>query len=215
MLAKIAEFVAALRLRHPPCPRPVPLAPPAQRHQFLAVPHTISTTSAAPPNYSSSTKPPKSSDAVYRAVSAFVGHTHGKIWLLSTPTRQNGFFFNYWHDTESGQWHRVYSNVHDCPDIDPTISPCKSAPTPSPTARNFLCQFTPPANRLCSREMAMAILRQKGDDRPSGAGTDQLSSRRRRTCPAPRKLYIGLDLGQRFDHSAIAAIEVTWRHLGP
>ncbi|MBL8239800.1 MAG: terminase family protein [Bryobacterales bacterium] len=211
MLAKIAEFVAALLL---PTRRVL-----GQSHSlllpngtsFCAVPHTISTTYGRTANVFIVDEAAEVSDAVYRAASAFVGHTHGKIWLLSAPTRQSGFFFNYWHDL-SGQWHRVFSNVHDCPDIDPDFLAMEERADPIAFSRNFLCQFTPPANRLCSREMAMAILLQKGDDRPCGAGIVNYL-RGAAAIPAPRK-YIALDLGQRFDHSAIAAIEVTWRHLG-
>ncbi|MBL8239318.1 MAG: terminase family protein [Bryobacterales bacterium] len=211
VLAKMAEFVAILCL---PTRRVLGqsmsiLLP--NGSTIAAVPHTISTTYGRTAHIFIVDEAAEVSDAVYRAASAFVGHTHGKIWLLSTPTRQNGFFYNYWHDL-SGTWHRVFSNVHDCPAIDPDFLAMEERADPIAFSQNFLCQFTPPANRLCSRETAAAILRKKGDDKPSGAGIVN-HLRGAAAIPAPRK-YIGLDLGQRFDHSAIAAIEVTWRHLG-
>ncbi len=95
----------------------------------------------------------------------FVSRTHGQIWLLSTPTRQTGFFYNFWHDTES-DWHRVFSNVNDCPDIDRDYLAMQQRANPIRYSQDFLCQFTQPANRLCSRETANAILRKKGDDKP-------------------------------------------------
>jgi len=60
-----------------------------------------------------------------------------------------------------------------------------------------------PANRLCSRETATAILRKKGDGTPSGASP----------LPEPKN-YTALDLGQRFDHSAIVSLELSWCHWG-
>ena len=179
--------------------------------KIVAVPHTQHTSLGRTADILIVDEAAKVTDDVYYAVSPFVSRTHGKIWLLSTPTRQSGFFYNYWHDTESG-WHRIFSNVLDCPDIDPAYLAMQQRSNPIRYSQDFLCQFTQPANRLCSREAATAILRKPGDDRLSGAGTIDFV-RGATQLPAPKK-YIGLDLGQRFDHSAIASVELSWRHRG-
>ena len=179
--------------------------------RIVAVPHTLHSSLGRTANILIVDEAAKVSDDVYYAVSPFVSRTHGQIWLLSTPTRQSGFFYNFWHDTESG-WHRVYSNVDDCPEIDRDYLAMQQRANPIKYSQDFLCQFTQPANRLCSRDAASAIVRKQGDNTPSGAG--MINYVRGATVLPEPKLYDGLDLGQRFDHSAIAAVELSWCHRG-
>lgn len=150
-------------------------------------------------------------DHVFHAISPFIAQTQGSLWLMSTPLRQSGFYYNAWHDTESG-WHRVFSNVLDCPSMDKHYLAMQQRMNPIRYSQDFLCQFVQPANRLCSRQAANAIVRKPDDNTPSGAGVIDFV-RGATLLPEP-KLYNGLDLGQRFDHSAIAAVELTWRHRG-
>jgi len=49
-------------------------------------------------------------DSVYWSVSASVSRTHGKIWIMSTPRRQAGSFYNFWH-SKTTKCHRIFSNV--------------------------------------------------------------------------------------------------------
>ncbi|MBL8236271.1 MAG: terminase family protein [Bryobacterales bacterium] len=179
--------------------------------RIVAVPHTLHSSLGRTAHILIVDEAAKVTDEVYYAVSPFVSRTNGKIWLLSTPTRQTGFFYNFWHDTESN-WHRVFSNVEDCPGIDRDYLAMQQRANPIRYSQDFLCQFVQPANRLCSREAATAIVRKKGDNTPSGAGI--MSYVRGATVIPESKVYYGLDLGQRFDHSAFVAVELAWRHRG-
>ncbi len=178
---------------------------------IIAVPHTLDSSLGRTANILIVDEAASVKDHVFHAISAFIAQTHGHLWLLSTPLRQTGFYYNTWHDTES-DWHRVFSNVHDCPGMDPAYLAMQQRANPIRYSQDFLCQFSQPANRLCSREAANAIVRQKGDNTPSGAG--MINYIRGATVLPEPKLYDGLDLGQRFDHSAIAAVELSWCHRG-
>ena len=90
----------------------------------------------------------------------FVARTHGRIWLLSTPSRQSGFFYNYWND-KTRDWTRIFSNVHDCPEIDQQFLELQRRVNPIKFQQDFLCEFVQPANRLCSREFVRSILHPK------------------------------------------------------
>ncbi|MBI2685419.1 MAG: hypothetical protein HYX27_03810 [Acidobacteria bacterium] len=91
-------------------------------------------------------------DEVFFTVSPFVGRTHGSLWLMSTPQRQAGFFYNIWHNQNNG-WHKIFSSIKDCPEIDPEFLEMQKRADPIKYKQDFECQFIQPANRLFTREM--------------------------------------------------------------
>ena len=97
-------------------------------------------------------------DAVYWSVSASVSRTHGKIWIMSTPRRQAGFFYNIWHD-ETPKWHRIFSDVNDCPAIDQEYLEMQKASDLIRYRQDFLCEFIQPADRLLDRETIQRMFR--------------------------------------------------------
>ena len=99
-------------------------------------------------------------DEVYWTVSPFVGRTKGAIWLLSTPRRQAGFFFNFWHDKDP-RWQRILSTVADCPEIDKQFLNMQRRANETKYRQDFLCEFIQPANRLVSREFVRSILKNR------------------------------------------------------
>jgi hypothetical protein len=125
---------------------------------ICAVPHTMDSSLGRSANILIVDEAAVVKDEVFFTVAPFVSRTHGRIWILSTPRRQSGFFYNYWHD-EKSKWHRVLSNVHDCPDIDPEFLEMQRRANPIKYQQDFLCEFVQPANRLCSREFVRSMLR--------------------------------------------------------
>ena len=97
-------------------------------------------------------------DNVFWTVSAAVSRSHGKIWLLSTPSRQAGFFYNIWHG-QNPKWHRIFSDVNDCPQIDPAYLDMQNAADPIRFRQDFLCEFIQPADRLTDAETVRRMLR--------------------------------------------------------
>lgn len=128
--------------------------------RIVAVPHTQDTSLGRTAHVLVVDEAAQVKDEVYFAVSPFVARTHGAIWLLSTPSRQAGFFYNYWHD-QASRWHRVFSNIDDCPEIDPDFLDMQRRADPVKYRQDFLCEFVQPANRLCTREFVRSILRKK------------------------------------------------------
>jgi hypothetical protein len=86
--------------------------------RIFAVPHTSDTSLGNTANILIVDEAALVKDEVYFSVSPFVGRTQGAIWLMSTPRRQAGFFYNIWHSQDS-RWHKIFSTVKDCPEIDP------------------------------------------------------------------------------------------------
>src|SRR5204863_9287836 len=84
-------------------------------------------------------------DDVYMAVSSSAAR-RGAIWLMSTPRRQVGFFYNFWH--QKNEWHKIYSTVADCPDIDPVFLQMQRLADETRYRQDFLCEFIQPANHL-------------------------------------------------------------------
>ena len=97
-------------------------------------------------------------DGVYWSVSGSVSRTHGKIWLMSTPRRQAGFFYNIWHDQHQ-KWTRIFSDVNDCPEIDPDYLEMQKAADPIRYRQDFLCEFIQPADRLTNRDQIQRMFR--------------------------------------------------------
>jgi len=86
-------------------------------------------------------------DEVFSTVSPFVGRMHGRIWLMSTPRRQAGFFCNIWHGKDP-RWHKIFSTIEDCPEIDPDFLEMQKALDPIKYRQDFHCEFIQPADRL-------------------------------------------------------------------
>ena len=92
-------------------------------------------------------------DQVYFSVSPTTARTYGSIWLMSTPRRPAGFFYNIWKSQEDTRWHKIFSPVSDCPDIDPDFLAMQKRADEVKYSQDFLCEFTQPADRLFTVEM--------------------------------------------------------------
>ena len=105
-------------------------------------------------------------DQVFFPVSPTTARTYGDIWLMSTPRRPAGFFYNIWRSQEDTRWHKIFSPVSDCPDIDPEFLAMQKRAGEVKYRRDFLCEFTQPADRLFTVEMSDNMLKPR-DNKPS------------------------------------------------
>jgi hypothetical protein len=96
-------------------------------------------------------------DEVYFAVSPFVSRTNGAIWLMSTPRRQAGFFYNIWHRTDAA-WRKILSTIADCPEINQDFLDMFRRANPVKYQQDFECRFIQPADRAFSNELFESIL---------------------------------------------------------
>jgi len=97
-------------------------------------------------------------DEVYFSATPFVGRTHGAIWLMSTPRRQAGFFYNIWKGADPN-WHRILSTVKDCPEIDTQFLQMQRRADEIKYRQDFECEFLQPADRLFTEEMIDSMLK--------------------------------------------------------
>lgn len=126
--------------------------------RIVAIPHTETTSLGRTANVLIVDEAAVVKDSVFYAIGAVVSRAHGRMWLLSTPSRQAGFFYNFWHDKDSG-FHKVLSPVSDCPEIDPQYLAMLRRASPTKYAQQFECQFTQPADYLTNREFVRSVLR--------------------------------------------------------
>ena len=120
--------------------------------QIFAVAHTTDTSVGPTANVLIVDEAALVKDLVYFSVSPTTARTHGDIWLMSTPRRPAGFFYNVWH-SDDANWHRIFSPVSDCPDIDPAFLEMQKRADEVKYNQDFLCMFQQPADRLFSIEM--------------------------------------------------------------
>lgn len=79
-------------------------------------------------------------DAVYFAALPFLATTNGRIWLLSTPFGQRGFYFR---EHETGRWNVTRVAGGDCPRIAPEfLQEMKLSMPDSWFRQEFACEFT-------------------------------------------------------------------------
>ena len=120
--------------------------------QIFAVAHTTDTSVGNTANVLIVDEAALVKDQVFFSVSPAVARTHGAIWLMSTPRRPAGFFYNFWKSGDPN-WHKVFSTVADCPDIDPEFLAMQKRIDEIKYGQDFLCEFLQPANRLFTVEM--------------------------------------------------------------
>jgi hypothetical protein len=136
-----------------------------ERHSFLlpngsyilAVPHNADTSAGNTADVLIIDEAALVSDEVFASATPFMGRTKGSIWLLSTPRRQVGFFYNLWHSGDR-RWRRILSTVDDCPDIDRDFLRMQQALDPVRFRQDFYCEFIQPANRVISRQPVQSMI---------------------------------------------------------
>ena len=124
---------------------------------ILAVPHNTDTSAGNTADVLVIDEAALVSDEVFASATPFMGRTKGSIWLLSTPRRQVGFFYNLWHARDN-RWRRVLSTVEDCPDIDRDFLRMQQSIDPVRFRQDFYCEFIAPAGCLISRDALDALV---------------------------------------------------------
>ena len=100
-------------------------------------------------------------DEVYRAARPFLATTGGRLWLLSTPNGQAGFFHDEWHDEEA-DWVRVSAPATECGRIGAEfLEGEKRALGEEMFAQEYLCQFRASGSQLIPRALVDEVVTQK------------------------------------------------------
>ncbi|MBS1829748.1 MAG: terminase family protein [Acidobacteria bacterium] len=124
-------------------------------------------------------------DSLYTAVRPVLATTNGQLWLLSTPNACSGFFYREWA-SQTTPWSRFEIPASNCPRINPEFLEEERRAYPETTfLREYCCQFVDPEGTVFPHDLLHQSL--------SGSN-----------------YFIGVDLGQSHDYTAISILE---RHV--
>jgi hypothetical protein len=153
-------------------------------------------------------------DELYHSVRPMIATTGGKaaIWLLSTPKGKRGFFYQEFANHDS-RFTAISVPATDCPRISPEFLAEERKALPEHLfLQEYMCQFSQSAASLFRDDDIDACLRDDllglfpdNDPLPPAPSIPPDNLR----FPYPYQTYfIGVDLGQRQDYTAIAIIEL-------
>lgn len=100
-------------------------------------------------------------DAAYHAVRPFLATTSGRLWLLSTPNGQAGFFYDEWHDPADPQsgWTRLSVPAIACPRISPDhLQRERRSLGEHVFAQEYLCRFLASRYQLVPRGLIQSAI---------------------------------------------------------
>ena len=136
-------------------------------------------------------------DELYVALRPMLATTNGALWLLSTPYGKQGFFYNEWaHGGD--RWQRIAVPATECPRISPAFLA---------EEREVLGDRTSPGIHVPVPHHHDTIFDEATILRPSHPHPAAASPTDTEAPTMHSELFIGLDLGQRRDPTAIAIIE--------
>ncbi|MBM3740918.1 MAG: hypothetical protein FJW39_34680 [Acidobacteria bacterium] len=146
-------------------------------------------------------------DEVYDAALPFLAATDGQLWLMSTPNGKRGFFYREWTSADPN-WLRIRSTAAHAPHLKQAFLDRQRANCEAGVyLEEYECQFRDAEGQIfAADDIDMAFSVDAGPIPSShfiatGSSTDLW-------------YFIGLDLGQRQDHSALAVLELHTRYTG-
>ena len=145
-------------------------------------------------------------DDVYNALTPFLARSGGALWVMSTPHGRRGFFNQIWSANDQS-WRRVFSTVDDCPGIPRDFVERERREKPEADfLEDYYCVFSDSNDQFFSTDDVEAAFRA---DIPALFESDA-----HRFGTTRLHYYIGLDLGQRRDHTALAVLELHTLNTG-
>jgi len=97
-------------------------------------------------------------DSVYYALRPSLIRSNGRLWLLSTPFGQRGFFYEEWSALDR-PWTRFRLTATDCPAItQEALDEQRRALGEAWFNQEFFCQFNPTSGALLTRAIIEAAL---------------------------------------------------------
>ncbi len=157
------------------------------------------------------------SDELYYALRPMLAVGGGSLWVLSTPYGKRGFFYREW--TNGGDdWTRFHVPATECPRItERFLERERRALGPRYFAQEYLCEFHATNDALFTEPQVRKAIASDIDPlftpaspsiKASPATVAGWLSHNAITSILNRQYFIGVDLGQRRDHTAIVIIEV-------
>ena len=151
-------------------------------------------------------------DELYRALRPMLAVGGGSLWLLSTPYGKRGFFYNEW--TNGEEWTRFRIPASECPRIPAAfLEQERRALGPRYFAQEYLCEFHSTNDALFNESQVRRAI--TSDIGSLSTAPERIIGSESQFSPIggvlstvlQREYFIGVDLGQRRDRTAIAVIE--------
>ena len=165
-------------------------------------------------------------DELYKALRPMLTVANGDLWLLSTPWGKQGFFHENW-EYGGDLWARFKVPATECLRIPADRLEMERAQLGDAWFRQeYLCEFTATESQMFDTDLVRAAVEEDGQ--PCALSTIPAHNERRgsisETCEeasascalrpgcfegrdTSHAVFIGLDLGQKRDHTAIAVVE--------
>jgi hypothetical protein len=144
------------------------------------------------------------SDELYRAMRAILATSRGALWLLSTPYGKSGFFYDEWANGEN--WTRISVKASDCPRIPQEhLNQERRDLGPDYFQQEYMCHFFAPLDAVFDEATCRRAVTAGPGPLFSPDSYDLLPENTYHILR--REFFIGLDLGQRRDHTAIVVLE--------
>jgi hypothetical protein len=147
-------------------------------------------------------------DDIYIALRPMLSVGNGELWMMSTPNGKSGFFYETWQHGP-GEWHRVRVAATECARISREFLEEQRLVTGAEMfAREHMCEFIGSGGHAFDHDLVEAAI--DGDVEAFDA------AKLARANPGPpnwlsvrtdQMYYVGIDLGKKQDHSAMAIVE--------
>lgn len=135
----------------------------------------------------------------YRALSPILAVGGGALWVVSTPAGPVGHFADLWHDLDNG-WERHSITAAECPRLSAEfLEQERRTFGDLYVAQEYNCQFVAAGLQLLTRSQIKE------------ATVETLPELHFRLREKTR-IYLGLDIGKRQDHTAIVVLELRWAY---
>ena len=138
-------------------------------------------------------------EAMFKALSPILAVGGGSLWVISTPYGTGGRFADLWHDPTNG-FTKFSLPAHQCPRFTPEFLASERRLFGNLYfAQEYLCQFITTGIQLLNRSQIT---------KASIKNPSEIHFRLREKT----RIYVGLDLGKRQDHTALAVLELRWQY---
>jgi hypothetical protein len=139
-------------------------------------------------------------DELYKALRPMLTVANGDLWLLSTPWGKQGFFHENW-EYGGDAWARFRVPATECVRIPAERLEMERAQLGDAWFRQeYLCEFTATEAQMFDTDLVRTAVEDEGAPWSLRRGCSE-------TRVFSHPVFIGLDLGQKRDHSAIAVVE--------
>lgn len=142
-------------------------------------------------------------DDLYHSASPMLAASDGDLWIISTPAGRRGFFYHRWIDTNPN-WTSLSIPASECPRISKSfLEEQRLTMSPRTFRQEYECEFLDADDAVFSSHALDAVFSPLPPLTLHGISTIVYTPAYHR----PPVYFIGVDLGQKHDYTAISILE--------